>query len=53
MLYVNDLIPQLPKGIHAALYADDLMLWCMEEHATTTTYRTQLFFDKLGPATGL
>jgi hypothetical protein len=28
ILYMKDLVSMLPKGIHAALYADDLVLWC-------------------------
>ena len=30
ILYMNDLIPELPKGVHTAIYADDLVLWCTE-----------------------
>ena len=37
----------LPKGIHAALYADDLVIWCAEEYSTTATYRMNLALDKL------
>jgi hypothetical protein len=37
----------LPKGIHAALYADDLVLWCSEEYATTATYRMQQALNKI------
>ena len=45
IIFINDLVTQLPKGIHAALYADDLVLWCSEEYATTATYRMQLALD--------
>ena len=47
ILFMNDLVPELPKGIHAALYADDLVLWCTEEYATTARYRMQQALDKL------
>ena len=47
LLFINDLVSELPKGIKAALYADDLVLWCKEEYATTATYRMQLAADKL------
>ena len=47
LIFINDLIEDLPKGIHAALYADDLVMWCKEEHASTATYRMQLAADKL------
>lgn len=42
ILFINDIISELPKGIHAALYADDLALWCTEEYATTASYRMQI-----------
>ena len=47
LLFINDLVSELPKGIKAALYADDLVIWCKEEYATIATYRMQLAADKL------
>jgi ribonuclease HI/endonuclease/exonuclease/phosphatase family metal-dependent hydrolase len=47
LIFINDLLPELPKGVKTALYADDLVMWCTEEHATTATYRLQLAVDKL------
>ena len=47
LLFINDLVSERPKGVKAALYADDLMMWCKEEYATTATYRMQLAADKL------
>ena len=44
---MNDLIPELPKGVHTALYADDLVLWCTEEYAATANYRMRIVFDKV------
>jgi hypothetical protein len=44
---MNDLIPKLPKGVHTTLYADDLVLWCTEEYATTATYRMPIVLDKV------
>ena len=41
LLFINDLVSELPKGVKAALYADDLVLWCKEEYASTATYRLQ------------
>jgi len=41
LLFINDLVAELPKGVKAALYADDLVLWCKEEYASTATYRLQ------------
>ena len=47
LLFINDLVSELPKGVKVALYADDLVIWCKEEYATTATYRMQLVADKL------
>ena len=47
LIFINDLIKDLPKGVHAALYADDLVMWSKEEHATTASYRIQLAANKL------
>ena len=47
LLFINDLVPELPKGVKAALYADDLVMWCKEECATTATYRMRLAADSL------
>ena len=47
VLFINDIVSELPKGVHAALYADDLVLWCTEEYATTATYRMQMALDKV------
>ena len=37
LVFINDLVFELPRGVKAALYADDLVLWCKEEHVNTTT----------------
>ena len=47
ILYMNDLIPELPKGVHTAIYADDLVLWCTEEYAATANYRMQIALDNV------
>ena len=41
LIFIDDLVKELPKGIKAALYADDLVMWCTEEYATTATFRMQ------------
>ena len=41
LIFIDDLLSRLPKEVKAALYADDLVLWCTEEYATTATYRMQ------------
>ena len=30
ILFINDVVKELPKGVRAALYADDLVLWTTE-----------------------
>ena len=40
-MFINDLVSELPRGVKAALYVDDLALWCKEEHASTANYRIQ------------
>ena len=47
LLFINDLFSELPKGVKAALYADDFVIWCKEEYTTTATYKMQLAADKL------
>ena len=39
LLFINDLVSEVPKGVKAALYTDDFVMWCKEEYATTATYR--------------
>ncbi|KAK7095559.1 hypothetical protein V1264_006949 [Littorina saxatilis] len=47
LLFIDNLVSEMPKGIKAALYADDLVIWCKEEHASTATYRMQRAEDRL------
>lgn len=47
LVFINYLIQVLPKGVHAALYADDPVMWCKEEYATTATYRMQQAANRL------
>jgi ribonuclease HI len=47
LVFINDIIDLMPKGIHAAMYADDLVMWCKEEHDTTATHRMQQAADRL------
>ena len=44
---MNDLVPESPKGVHTALYADDIALWCTAEYATTANNRVQIALDKV------
>ena len=47
ILFINDIVAELPRGVNAALYADDLVLWCSEEHAATATYRIQIALENV------
>ena len=47
ILFINDIDAELPRGVNAALYADDLVLWCSEEHAATATYRIQIALENV------
>ena len=47
ILFINDVVKELPKGVKAALYADDLVLWCTEEYTTTAAHRMQMALDKI------
>jgi hypothetical protein len=38
---------ELPKGVHTAIYADDLVLWCTEEYAATANCRMQIALDNV------
>ena len=46
-VFINDLVSELPSGVKAALYADDLVLWCKEEHASKANYRIQQAIGQL------
>ena len=47
LIFINNLLPELPKGVQAALSADDLVMWCTEEYTTTAAYRLQMALDTL------
>ena len=35
---MNDVLENLPIGLHGAVFADDLILWCSEESIGTVRY---------------
>ena len=47
LVFINDLIYDLPQGMRAALYADDLVVWCVEEHLTIANKRIQRAADNI------
>lgn len=39
LVFINDIVKDLPRNVQGAIYADDLALWCSEEHLTTANLR--------------
>ena len=46
-IYINDVQKTIPKGVNAALYADDLAIWTTEENIGTAKVRLQIALDNL------
>ena len=46
-IYINDVQKIIPKGVNAALYADDLAIWTTEENIGTAKVRLQITLDNL------
>ena len=47
LVFINDILKEMPRKVFGAMYADDLALWCTEEHVTTASYRLQEALDIL------
>ena len=41
LIFIDDILKDLPRGVHGAMYADGLILWCTEESIGTARYRLQ------------
>ena len=41
LVFINDIVRDLPRNVRGAIYADDLAIWCSEEHISTANYRIQ------------
>ena len=41
LVFINDIMKDMPKKIRGAIYADDLVLWCSEKNLNTARYRMQ------------
>jgi len=39
LIFIKDILENMPKGVKGALYADDLVLWCSEENIATANVR--------------
>ena len=47
LVYINDLIAELPHGTKVAMYADDMVMWCTDEQAAVATKLLQRAIDAL------
>ena len=47
LVFINDLVRDMPRKVQGAIYADDLVLWCSEEHLSTANYRLQQALNTL------
>ena len=41
LIFINDIMKDIPNRIQGAIYADDLVLWCSEEYLSTARTRMQ------------
>ena len=41
LVFINDIVAELPRKVQGAIYADDLAIWCSEEYLSTAQYRLQ------------
>ena len=41
LVFINDIVWDMPRKVLGAIYTDDLVLRCSEEHLTTANYRLQ------------
>ena len=47
IVFMNDLVTQLPTFVKSAMYADDLVMWSTEEFAATAQIRLQTVINVL------
>ena len=47
IVFMNDLVKQLPTFVKSAMYADDLVMWSTEEYAATSQIRLQIAVNML------
>ena len=47
LVYINGLVPSLPRCVSNTLHADDLAIWSSETSAGTATFRIQTAINKV------
>ena len=47
LVFIKDIAKKLPKNVKGAIYADDLAIWCSEEHISTANYRLNLALKEI------
>ena len=47
LVFINDIVGDMTGKVQGAIYADDLVLWCSEEHLSTANYRMQQALNTL------
>ena len=47
LVFINDIVGDMPCKVQGAIYADDLVLWCSEEYLSTANYRMQQALNTL------
>ena len=47
LVFINDIVRDMPRKVQGAIYAYDLVLWCSEEHLSTANYRMQQALNTL------
>ena len=47
LVFINDIVRDMPRKVQGAIYADDLVLWCSEKHLSTANYSLQQTLNTL------
>ena len=47
LVFVHDIVGDMPRKVQGAIFADDLVLWCSEEHLSTAKHRMQQALNTL------
>ena len=47
LVFINDIVRDMHRTVQGAIYADDLVLWCSEEHLSTANYSLQQTLNTL------